>query len=353
MPLPVRYRLLLPLLALPACGRLTTLATGVSPAENHLRVRHEVLVPMDDGVELATDVYLPRTDGPFPTVLVRTPYSKRNGVQFTPALARTFARHGYAVVVQDVRGRFASEGEWDPFAHEQADGLATLAWLRAQPWSNGDVGTFGLSYYGFTQWALAAAKPEGLKTMVPVIISSDLHGWFYRGGAFRPELATTWALSVADAHGDRGPARSDVEKAWAHWPAVEADDAVLRDLPWYDTWVSSPDPGPPYTDWLPADLPADIDLPVLLVGGWFDIFVADQVRDFQHLRHGALLVGPWAHTLGLLGTGDLEPGPDGAFPPVIGTILAWMDHHLAGTGPAPTWGPVRTWEVGTLSLIHI
>ena len=238
---------------------------------------------MPDGVKLATDVYVPRGDGPWATVLLRTPYGKARGGMHLPILAKMLARHGYAVVIQDVRGRFDSEGVWEPFANEQEDGVTTMGWLTNQSWCNGRIGMLGASYFGFTQWAAGIHDPPGLDTMVPWIISTDIYHWFYTGGAFRPELASTWAASVSDPRKNLHGTREEEDILFLHLPAREADDAWKQDLPYYDEWVDHDVPGAPYTTWLPLDAPARVKVPMMLVAGWFDIFGPEQIRDWQAL----------------------------------------------------------------------
>jgi putative CocE/NonD family hydrolase len=127
----------------------------------------QVMVSMRDGVRLATDVYLPEQPDHLPTVLIRLPYDKSGRFSFMPQASRLFNERSYAFVVQDVRGKVRSEGPQEPFVHEVADGWDTLEWISAQPWSNGIVGTFGDSYYGFTQWAAAASGHPALRAIVP------------------------------------------------------------------------------------------------------------------------------------------------------------------------------------------
>ena len=132
---------------------------------------------MRDGVHLATDVYLPGGPGPFPAVLVRLPYDKNGRYCWIPFLATHFVARGYAFVPQDVRGRFRSEGEPVAFVNEVPDGYDTIDWIARQPWSNGDVGMWGDSYYGFTQWAAVASGHPALKAIVPRVTFADLDGW--------------------------------------------------------------------------------------------------------------------------------------------------------------------------------
>ena len=141
---------------------------------------------MRDGVELATDIYMPAQGGPFPTIVQRTPYDRGNPIGLTGPDAVFLAQRGYAVVVQDVRGRYDSEGEWYPFVNEADDGHDTIEWAAKQPWSKGKVGTIGASYFGLTQWQAAQGGSSHLVASVPRVAYSNLyHNWVYTGGAFQ------------------------------------------------------------------------------------------------------------------------------------------------------------------------
>ena len=150
----------------------------VGPAPLDPRARQH-MVPMRDGVHLATDVYLPEGAGPFPAVLVRLPYDKNGRYCWMPVpRSAIFIARGYAFVPQDVRGKFRSEGEPIAFVNEVPDGYDTIEWIARQPWSNGDVGMWGDSYYGFTQWAAVACGHPALKAIVPRVTFADLDaGW--------------------------------------------------------------------------------------------------------------------------------------------------------------------------------
>src|SRR5690242_951192 len=135
------------------------------------------MAPMRDGVELATDVYLPDGQGPWPAVLVRLPYDKNGRYCWMPFIAGHFTERGYAFLPQDVRGKFRSGGEVNAFVHEVDDGYDTIQWITEQPWSNGDIGMWGDSYYGYTQWAAVASGHPALKAIVPRVTVADLFGW--------------------------------------------------------------------------------------------------------------------------------------------------------------------------------
>ncbi|HWX09680.1 MAG TPA: CocE/NonD family hydrolase, partial [Gaiellaceae bacterium] len=159
-------------------------------------VEKGVAVPMRDGVELAADVYLPEGRGPFPALLHRVPYSREAGriVDFSLDAQRSL-KAGYAIVVQDVRGRFGSAGAFTPFLDDGADGADTIAWVATQPWSSGRVGMAGGSYGGTTQWAAARQQPKELAAIAPFVATNDCYdGWIYRDGVFELGFNLHWSL---------------------------------------------------------------------------------------------------------------------------------------------------------------
>ena len=159
--------------------------------------------PMRDGVTLASDVYLPADeDGrplpeAVPAVLVRMPYGIREPYAYMPAVARFWARRGYACVVQDVRGKFDSEGDWDPFVHEIEDGYDAVEWVSRRPWCDGRVGMTGESYYGYTQWAAAASGHPALTCISPGDMGVDIYAMVYQGGALALSTLALWACDQA------------------------------------------------------------------------------------------------------------------------------------------------------------
>ncbi|MCL1838758.1 MAG: CocE/NonD family hydrolase, partial [Propionibacteriaceae bacterium] len=161
----------------------------------------EIRVQMSDGVTLATDVYRPQTRQQLPTLVQRTPYDKNSpsSANASVDVVRATAA-GYAVVIQDVRGRYGSQGRFEPFVNEASDGAETLAWVRAQPWSNGVLGMIGPSYVGATQWLAASSGPAGLGAIAPMVTGDDyFEGWTYSGGALQLGFQLHWALNMLGA----------------------------------------------------------------------------------------------------------------------------------------------------------
>ena len=281
-----------------------------------------------DGVELVADVFDPDGRGPFPTLLQRTCY----GRQWFAGTGRWFAERGYRVVIQDCRGSGESGGEPDFFA-EAADGRATADHIAGQPWFDGRLATFGPSYMGFTQWALASTRPPYLRAMSIGLASSERRRSWYPGGSFALDLALPWTVMRTrgvESVGDPEAARRTRE-ALDHQPLRTADEVALGEpVGFYRAWLDHPEPGDPY--WAPLDfreVVASIGVPVLFWDGWWDYQLPHLIEDFARTPAqvpARLVVGPWSHA-----------GFDDAV--VSAETLAWFDRHVKGVGADP--GPVR------------
>ena len=182
------------LCTLAAAGILLPCTSALSQPVPGVTVEHHVAMKTRDGVSLYSDIYRPAGDGNFPVLLQRTPYNRQNAADF----GHTAAARGYMVVVQDVRGRYESEGEWYPFKHETDDGFDTVEWAAALPHSNGKVGMFGGSYVGATQMLAAIGHPPHLAGICPVVTASNYHeNWTYQGGAFEQWFNESWTSGLA------------------------------------------------------------------------------------------------------------------------------------------------------------
>ena len=273
---------------------------SVSEACHGIEELGTCMVPMADGVRLATDVALPspRPSGRIPAVLVRTCYGRRDNRD----LWLKYAKRGYAVVVQDVRGRYDSEGEWLPFSNEIADGSDTLDWLAAQDWSDGAVGMLGGSYLGFVQWAAAASGNPHLKAIVSqVTAGSPFVDLPRRGGAFGSGILA-WSFMVAGRENDPAAmARDDWDQLLKHRPIRGIPEHALgRPIPFFDRWMAHEDED---DFWRRADwsLHGDrIDVPALYISGWFDddgpgTFLAWEMNRRNRRANQRMILGPWLH----------------------------------------------------------
>ncbi|MFJ8929341.1 CocE/NonD family hydrolase [Streptomyces sp. NPDC102364] len=347
----------------------------VGPAPVPERAR-QYRVRMRDGIRLATDVYLP--DGPdnaqdpaasdtstAPTVLVRLPYDKNSRYVYFDEIAARFTARGYAVVVQDVRGKFRSEGQTLPFLRESDDGYDTIDWIVQQAWSDGLVGMFGDSYYGFTQWAAVASQHPALRAVVPRVTTVDFN-------------ATTQGCGPHDPPGVGRPVWLEGIEYYAHYwvdqglyeyepdrsirPVVEQYEEAFRAIgarsAWFDTLV------PHFTDLFPARGRHPYDarpVPVLHCVGWFDNILIPHLRDYLALagRPGwdavqYLWAGAVDHENYRLAdapaTVDTDHGQSGAaldrmLPQYVDPALAFFDVFLKGVRPVSDLPKVR-WELG-------
>ncbi|MBI4531176.1 MAG: CocE/NonD family hydrolase [Candidatus Latescibacteria bacterium] len=323
-------------------------------------VNKNVIIPMRDGTKLAADIYLPNADGPFPVLLERTPYNKEVAGEVQVGAPEFFASRGYAVVIQDTRGRFASEGEFLPFEDDgwgvNRDGYDTVEWLAVQPWSSGKIGTIGGSYSGATQYRLLPTRPSHLAASFIRESSSDYHEeWVYRGGAFELAFSLGWALRVTRMNLQHLVSGDEYHRLEATLTKAEEElDSWCRHLPlnplpplghlssWYNEWLAHPDDNPYWWRWNIAAHHHEIDTPVYHLGGWYDIFLRGTLENFQGIRSKGrsertrrsqkLIVGPWEHgpkNMTVSTVAGVDFGPDAALDINV-FRLRWFDHWLKG-----------------------
>jgi putative CocE/NonD family hydrolase len=333
-------------LAVTVASRLAAMVGKLPPAHTHaVSVERDLAVPMADGAALLTDRWYPNSPGVngLPIILVRSPYGRRQlGI-----VGRIFAERGYQVVIQSCRGTFGSGGRWEPFRNERADGRTTLDWLTAQPWFSGAVGTWGGSYLGLTQWAVAAGAPEFVKAMSLSITASDFRDSVtYPGGSFALETTLSWVYQLE--HQELGFLRvlraqvrgnKELRSAFMTLPLADADrSAIDRHAEFFQHWLVHDATGDSW--WEPTDFSqamAEVP-PASLVAGWYDIFLPAQVADFEALRDARrgprLTIGPWSHTSLAGGAAALRDA------------LEWFDCHLRGDASRLRARPVRIYVMG-------
>ena len=261
-------------------------------------------VTMRDGIRLSTSHVWPIDyQGDAPTILIRTPYGAEGAWSSSRLAARLIAESGYHVVVQNVRGRYGSEGVFQPFANETEDGVDTLDWLERQNWHQGKVGLFGGSYLAYAEWCMLAQASERIDAVVSAISSRSLYHVFYRGGVFALQNAFEWGLTVGREQSI--PEREvDLERGLKHWPLIEGDRVALREVPWLREWIEH-NRKDEYWEAIEPSLPTSLP-PTLLIAGWYDFFLPTQLDDFHSLQEIAennqspapeLIIGPWSHGL--------------------------------------------------------
>lgn len=330
-------------------------------------------VPARDGVRLATDIYLPSSGGPFPTLITRSPYDKSATalINLRFDIQRGVAA-GYAVVAQDTRGRFASGGEFTPFVHEGEDGADTITWAASQPWCDGKIGMMGGSYLGVTQWTAAAHADPALAAIAPFATGDDYYdGWAYQGGAFQLGFNLYWTLSslavgelVRRRRAGRGGERDfatltgtidGVDELYERLP-LRGIPELTSLAPYYGEWLSHPSYDDFWRRLSPAEVSPEMTVPALNIGGWYDIFLKGTLANYTRMKRTArgasaprLIVGPWAH----MATGGLFPEVSYGFMAnadafdLGGTQLRWFDRWLKGDS-AGTSGdsPVQIFVMG-------
>jgi putative CocE/NonD family hydrolase len=295
---------------------------------------------MRDGIRLSTDLYFPEgSSAPWPVILVRTPYRKERYAEYS----RMFTAHGYVVAVQDVRGRFGSEGEWEPFVREGPDGYDAVEWLAAQEWSTGKVGMVGSSYDGIVQYAAAVEKPPHLVTIVPNLALADMFTHFpYQYGVFWLQ-SLIWA-DIVESEATADPSGQAMEairdKDWStlldHLPVVDLDRKLLgREVSYYRQWIEHFTNDSYWAQGSTLEKLRDVDLPVLLQSGWFDeatiatkhAYLALSEAGNEHIK---LVIGPWGHTPFAESHYRGEFMGDAAEIDLVALRVRWFDHWLQG-----------------------
>ncbi len=305
-----------------------------------------VMVAMRDGVKLRTHVFRPAAPGRFPVIMQRSPYDALSTLDLAPALYREFARRGYAVVAQDVRGRYGSEGTFEPLVNEVEDTYDAIDWASKQPWSTGQVGITGISYQGAVAFYGGVGQHPALKAIMPVCMDHGTHD-SPSGGV--PSLGTvgSWLLFAGqDTPETTNPLRVDFE----HLPLTRIDDEAGSPSERFDRYVSE-DPTLQISmtaEEVEEDL-ARIRIPTLVTGGWYDVFREGMLDNYQrqarhHPETTTLFVGPWHHNLathdGLARIGAVAT-PSAHLDEYWQTMERFFDHHLKGKENTLSQAPGR------------
>jgi putative CocE/NonD family hydrolase len=321
-----------------------------------LVVDRNLAVPMRDGVVLRADVYRPKTKASVPAIVYRTPYDRSSPLIPLAAVdPERAAEAGFALVVQDVRGRYGSDGSFYTFSHEGRDGFDTIEWVAAQPWCDGAVGMAGRSYGGAVQWLTALEQPPHLQAIAPVVIGADFfHNWVYQGGAFQLGFNLFWALLMFAPKESRRPGPH-----YRHLPLRELP--ILREIPearFYFDWLEHSRYDDYWAELAVAPRHARVRVPALNVGGWYDVFLGGTLENYAGMRRSGgseeartgqrLLVGPWAHG------STYGPYPDHRFEAFAGNDTVDLDElqlsffgaHLRSEHGGEDNTPVRIFVMG-------
>jgi putative CocE/NonD family hydrolase len=331
-----------------AVSKMLSRAWSLPPQRNFVAIERNVQVPMSDGTVLLADHYLPVTSQPAATVLVRCPYGR--GAPFSLLQAQLVAERGFHVLLQSCRGTFGSGGQFEPMRREASDGQDTVAWLRGQSWFDGRLATFGASYLGFVQWALALDPPPELVAAVVVVGPHDFSRTAYRNGAFDLYNFLSWSDLIV--HQERVNPVSGVvrtvtadrrlRRALDRAPLTEgARDLLGTGAPWFETWLEHPQLTDPF--WAPLQCGTALErisVPTLLIGGWQDLFLEQTIEQFGALAERGvptrMLIGPWTHVDTATKAG-----------PAFAEGLAWLERHAGQVPGEPATGhSVRYWVGG-------
>ena len=309
-----------------------------------------VMIPMRDGTKLAANIFRPKDAERHPVILMRSPYGKPDE-KFGDG--KRYPAAGYAMVLEDCRGRGKSEGAWDPFRYDQEDGFDTQEWIGQQPWCNGEIGTAGGSYLGWTQWASAPGANRYLKCMMPMVPFADVfQDIAYPGGAFQLALLMGWGTSVGGIQ--LNP--TQMQTAFQYLPLRTFGDQFEKKVPYLNAWVEHHT----YDDyWKQRGIDGrhrDITVPILNVGGWYDIFSKTTVdlvnrvravsRDLKARRNQFVIMGPWAHGVGVRQVGEIDFGEEAKLN--LGELqFQWFEYWLKGRATGvENWPALKIFVMG-------
>jgi uncharacterized protein len=347
---------------------VTLNAQGGATASGDLVIQHDVPMKARDGVTLYADIYRPNSAGKFPTILMRTPYDKSVSWAVSPVFK--MVPRGYVVVIQDVRGRYQSEGEWYPFKHEQMDGFDTVEWVASLPYSDGKVGMMGASYVGATQLLAAINHPPHLGGIAPNMTASNYHdGWTYQGGAFEQWFDQSWTSQLAQNTLQRlieqntNALLGSTTLPLGNYPVfnfgqLPADAQLTSSVaPYYFDWLAHPDYDDYWKEWSIEEHFSAVAVPALHVGAWYDIFNGGTLRSYMGIKaHGAteaartqqrLLVEIGGHAGFGRRIGDVEFGPHAIENVYTDVILDWYDFLFKGVhNRFATAKPVEVFVMG-------
>lgn len=346
---------------------ILSVSVGICSSQTLAEVKVETGVTMKtrDGVTLRADIYRPDGEGTFPVLLQRTPYDKNNTINF----ARTAAAHGFMVVVQDVRGRYSSEGEWYTFKHEKEDGYDAVEWAAALPHSNGKVGMFGGSYVGATQMLTAIGHPPHLAGICPVVTASNYHeNWTYQGGALEQWFDQSWTSGLAQDTVNR-------EFKQATNAVVGSKTLPLTEYPLFNMgiepttfsaasvapylldWMAHPQYDEYWKQWAIDENYPSIQVPALTIAAWYDIFQGGSLKNFIGLKahagnetarsgqHLLITIGGHAGIGQTIGTVDF--GPEAKDYDENEITLHWYEYLFQGKqNEFATRKPVRIFVMG-------
>ncbi|MBI4306803.1 MAG: CocE/NonD family hydrolase [Chloroflexi bacterium] len=332
-----------------------------SPLIQPLRIQFDVKVPMRDGVLLSADVYRPASGDRFPVLLLRTIYD--NQMPRYVDWARRFVQAGFAVVMQDCRGRFDSDGAWAPYVNEARDGFDTHEWIGRQPWCNGKIGTFGISYPGFTQTLPAVQASKYLKALAPIASQQDNFGHIYVEGVLHLHVAMFFINVVGRSMQREARALLNDNELYRRLPLISALDDIA-DIPFYRNVISHCTFDEFWKSYSLRDRYREIGVPALFITGWYDSLLHETLKLFNGFRKQGgtaearnqtrLIIGPWPHqALGSASPpGNVEFGPPAEMD-LVAEQIRWYDWQLKGVSNGmEAEGPIHLFVMGDNAWRH-
>jgi uncharacterized protein len=342
---------------------LIFLGTALAADQYEVVIQRNVQAKMRDGVVLRADIYRPKAEGKFPVLVQRTPYNKEGG-----DFGWRGAAHGYVIIIQDVRGRYSSEGDWYPFRNESDDGYDTVEWAASLPYSNGKVGMFGGSYVGATQMLAAIAHPPHLAGICPDVTASNYHdGWTYQGGAFEQWFNESWTSGLAQDTFNRKVQHSSnaMNGIWKlpltsyplFVPAPSEVESTTSLAPYFVDWLAHPNYDDYWKRWSIEEHFSDITVPSLTIAAWYDIFLGGSLRNYIGMKEHAgndtarreqrLVVMIGGHAGSGRKIGDVDFGPSANLDE-DDPILPWYDYLFKDAqNEFATAKPVKIFVMGT------
>lgn len=322
--------------------RMSYLTTGVD-ITCETPIYEEKMVPMRDGVKLYAYCYLPEGEGPFPVIQQRSCYAEMDFIN--KPTGEELAKRGYAYICQHCRGTGKSEGHWEPIVNEREDGLDTLDWITAQPWS-GNIGIYGSSYLALVGWIVADAVPEQVKSMYLSNYGVDRYTSAYKDGLMRHDILTSWAMDNAGF-----PVTADYMESCRYRPHNEVDEKLWgRRLPWYQDWLSNPYRTCDFWQqgiWKKlSEIPRDIRIPLYISDSWYDHHLGSALFSYDRLpdeikAHTTLEIGSWNHLMQLC----LQDKPTAnAMTNMTKTMVQWFEATLKREEKPEA--AIHTYEIG-------
>jgi putative CocE/NonD family hydrolase len=315
-----------------------------------------------DCIRLDADLYYPDSLGEFPVLLMRQPYGRKIASTVVYAHPSWYASQGYLVVIQDVRGRGTSQGEFKLFENEIEDGFDTINWAAQLPQSNGKVGMYGFSYQGMTQLYAAVHQPPALKTICPAMIAYNLYqDWAYENGAFCLQMNLGWAIQLAAETAKLKGDQDTFQKLYAasrNLPLLDqipVNPNILQELApdsFYHDWLNRPQNNPYWQNLSPEFLLEKVDLPMLHIGGWFDPHLRGNLKLYQNVKNKSqfpqhFIIGPWGHLPWGRKTGEIDYGKS-ASSFIDEYQITWFDHFLKGkNSQLLEKPPIQLFEMGS------